>query len=55
MWNFKTLKIQRTFQNWSKILELQKNSPHINGVKCTWFVKNFFILLYKKTLKCKNK
>jgi hypothetical protein len=23
MWNFKILKIQKTFQNWSKILELQ--------------------------------
>jgi hypothetical protein len=25
MWNFKMLKIQRTFQNWSKILELQNS------------------------------
>jgi hypothetical protein len=24
MWNCKTLKIQRTFQNWSKSLKLQK-------------------------------
>jgi hypothetical protein len=23
MWNCKTLKIQRTFQNWSRILEFQ--------------------------------
>jgi len=25
MWNFKTLKFQRTFQNWFRILELQKS------------------------------
>jgi len=25
MWNPKTLKIQKTFQNWSKILKFQKS------------------------------
>jgi hypothetical protein len=25
MWNSKTLKIQKTFQNWSKLLECQKS------------------------------
>jgi hypothetical protein len=49
MWNFKSLKIQGTFQNGSKILELQKTLPHINGVKFTWCVKKICILLYKKT------
>jgi hypothetical protein len=28
MWNSKTLKIQRTFQNWSKFLEFQKSFAH---------------------------
>jgi hypothetical protein len=49
MWNFTTLKIQRTFQDSSKILELQNSVPHINGVKCTWFVMKSYILLYKET------
>jgi hypothetical protein len=48
MWNSKTLKNQRTFQNWSKTLKLQKKLPHINEVKCTWFLKKFFILLNRK-------
>jgi hypothetical protein len=49
MWNFTTLKIQRTFQDWSKILELPNSVPHINGVKFTWFTMKSYILLYKKT------
>jgi hypothetical protein len=32
MWKSKTLKIQKTFQNWSRMLELQSPLPHINGV-----------------------
>jgi hypothetical protein len=49
MWNCKMLKTQKTFQNWSKFLEVQKFLPHINGVKCTWCVKKNCSLLYKKT------
>jgi len=49
MWNNKTLKIQGTFQNWSRILEFQKSLPHINGIHCTWCVKKSCSLLYKKT------
>jgi hypothetical protein len=48
MWNYKTLKTQRTFQNWSKILELQKFLPHINGVKCTWCVKKIVVYYIRK-------
>jgi hypothetical protein len=33
MWNSKTLKIQKTFQNWSRILNFQKS---FITYKCTW-------------------
>jgi hypothetical protein len=39
MWNSKTLKIQRTFQNWSRILEFQKSFARHKRVKCAWCVK----------------
>jgi len=55
MWNSKTLKIQRTFQNWNKILELQKFFATHKWGKCTWCVKKSCSLSYKKTLKCKQK
>jgi hypothetical protein len=49
MWNFKTLKIQRTFQNWSKFLELQKSFITYKwGIMYMMCWENFN-LLYKKT------
>jgi len=51
MWSFKTLKIQRIFQNWFKILKLQKKiTTHKWGIMYTYDVLKK-ILLYKKTLK----
>jgi len=49
MWNFKILKIQKSFQNWSKFLKPQKSFATHIGVKCTWCVKKSCSLLYKKT------
>jgi len=48
MWNCKTLKIQKTFQNWSKILELQKSFATHKWGKSTWCVKKFLFYYIKK-------
>jgi hypothetical protein len=42
MWNFKTLKIQRTFQNWSKVLELWKSFT-------TYKWNIIYMMCFKKT------
>jgi hypothetical protein len=47
MWNCKTLKIQRTFQNWSKILEVQKSFNTYKWGTCIGCVKKSYNLLYK--------
>jgi hypothetical protein len=53
MWNLKTLKIQRTFQNWSKILELQKSfTTYKWGIMHMMCLKN--VLVYYITRKPKN-
>jgi hypothetical protein len=45
MQNYKTLKIQRTFQNWSKMLRLQKSfTTYKYGI-------NSEFIMNKKTLK----
>jgi hypothetical protein len=56
MWNFKTLKSQKKFQNWSRILEFQfKSFATHKWVKCTWCVnKNCSLLYNKDVLKTKN-
>jgi hypothetical protein len=51
MWKSKTLKVQITFQNWSKIIFFESPLSHINEFECTWSVKKRCSLLYKKTLK----
>jgi hypothetical protein len=47
MWNCKTLKIQRTFQNWCKILELQKSFVTHKWGKMYMFQNSF---IWKKNL-----
>jgi hypothetical protein len=51
MWNFTTLKIQRMFQNYVRILELQESFTTYKWV-AMYMMYEIYILKYNKTKEC---